>query len=103
MDQRQAVRKVEQFARAVRQYLPVCDVLLYGSYSNGRPRRYSDIDVAVVVDEYPGDLLGMKASLFRLRRDIDVRIEPLLLERRHDPSNFLEEIMRTGKLIASYP
>ena len=102
MDQRQAVRKVEQFAEAVRQHLPVCDVLLYGSYAKGRPGQHSDIDVAVVVDEYTGDLFGMKASLFRLRRGIDVRIEPLLLERKHDPANFLEEILRTGKLIASY-
>ena len=102
MDQRQAVRKVEQFAQAVRRHLPVCDVLLYGSYAKGRPRQYSDIDVAVVVDEYTGDLFGMKASLFRLRGGIDVRIEPLLLERKHDPANFLEEILRTGKLIASY-
>ena len=102
MDQRQAVRKVEQFAQAVRQHLPVCDVLLYGWYAKGRPRQYSDIDVAVVVDEYTGYLFGKKASLFRLRRGIDVRIEPLLLERKHDPANFSEEILRTGKLIASY-
>jgi uncharacterized protein len=102
MDQRRVIQKIEQFAQVVRQHLPVCDVLLYGSYVNGHPRRYSDIDVAVVVEEYTGDLFDMKARLFRLRRDIDVRIEPLLLERKHDPSNFLREIKRTGKLIASY-
>lgn len=102
MDQEQAIRKVKQFAAIVREHLPVCDVLLYGSYAKGRPRRYSDIDVAIVVDEYAGDLLGMKARLFRLRRRIDVRIEPLLVERKHDPARFLEEIARTGRLIASY-
>jgi uncharacterized protein len=102
MDQKQAIRKVKQFAELVRQHLPVCDVLLYGSYAQGRARRYSDIDVAVVIDEYRGDLFGMKAKLFRLRRDIDVRIEPLLLERKHDPANFLKQIEHTGKVIASY-
>jgi predicted nucleotidyltransferase len=102
MDQKQAVRKVKQFAEAVQRHLPICDVLLYGSYARGRPRRYSDIDVAVVVDEYVGDILAMKAQLFRLRRDIDVRIEPLLIERKHDPARFLNEIMRTGRLVASY-
>lgn len=102
MDQKQVVRKVKQFAEVVRQHLPVCDVLLYGSYAKGHPRRYSDIDVAIVVDEYPGDLLGMKARLFRLRRSIDVRIEPLLVERKHDPARFLNEIARTGRLIASF-
>ena len=44
----------------------------------------------------------MKARLFRLRRSIDVRIEPLLLERKHDPAHFLSEIKRTGKVIASF-
>jgi predicted nucleotidyltransferase len=102
MDQRQAIRKVRQFAEIVRRHLPVCDVLLYGSYAGGHPGRYSDIDVAVVVDEFTGDLFGMKARLFRLRRDIDVRIEPLLVERKHDPANFLQEIVRNGKLVASY-
>lgn len=102
MDQKQAVRRVKEFAEIVRQRLPICDIVLYGSYAKGRQRRYSDIDVAVVVDEYAGDLFDLKANLFRLRRKVDVRIEPLLLERKHDPSNFIEEVMRTGKLIASY-
>jgi predicted nucleotidyltransferase len=102
MDQKAVVRKVKSFAELVRPYLPVCDVFLYGSYAKGGAGRHSDIDVAVVVDEYSGDLLGMKARLFRLRREIDVRIEPLLLERKHDRAHFLEEIKRTGKVIASY-
>ncbi|MFB3894022.1 MAG: nucleotidyltransferase domain-containing protein [Phycisphaerae bacterium] len=83
----------------MRRHIPACEVFLYGSYARGRGRRYSDIDVAVVVDEYDGDLLEMKARLFRLRRDVDVRIEPLLLERKHDPAGFLDEIMRAGKVI----
>src|SRR5436309_3153231 len=92
MDQKQVIRKVKAFAELVRRHLPVCDIFLYGSYAQGRARRYSDIDVAVVVDHYSGDLLNMKAMLFRLRRQIDVRIEPLLLERKHDPGDFLVQI-----------
>jgi len=102
MDQKQVILKVRRFAELVRQHLPACDVFLYGSYARGRARRYSDIDVAVVVDEYTGNLLGMKAKLFRLRREIDVRIEPLLLERKHDPARFLEQIERTGRMITPY-
>lgn len=102
MDQEQAVRKVKQFAEEVRQHLPVCELWLYGSYAKGCQRRYSDIDVAVVVDEYKGDLWSMWAHLFSLGMDIDTRIEPLLLERKHDSANFLEEIQCSGQLIASY-
>lgn len=99
MDRRQVIQRVKQFADIVRRDLPDCEVLLYGSHARGRGRADSDIDVAVVVDEYAGDLLGMKARLFRLRRGVDLRIEPLLLERKHDPAGFLGEILRTGRAI----
>lgn len=102
MDQKQAIAKTKRFAELVRVHLPVCEVFLYGSYAKGRSRQYSDIDVAVVVDEFEGDLLEMKAKLFRLRREVDTRIEPLLLERKHDPAGFLDEITRTGRVVASY-
>lgn len=39
------------------------------------------------------------AKLFRLRREIDTRIEPALLEESNDKSGFLEEILKTGKVI----
>jgi uncharacterized protein len=102
MDQKQAIQRVKQFAKLVRDHLPECDVIMYGSYARNQARRYSDIDVAVIVDEYSGDLLDMKVSLFRLGRSVDVRIEPLLIERKHDPANFLREIVSTGKVIASF-
>jgi predicted nucleotidyltransferase len=102
MDQKQAAQKVKQFAERVHEFLPAFDAFLYGSRAKGINRTDSDIDVAIVVDEYFGDLFSMKAKLFRIRREIDVRIEPLLIERKHDPANFLSEIMSTGKAIASY-
>jgi hypothetical protein len=37
--------------------------------------------------------------LYRLTDDIDVRIEPVILEEKHDKSGFLAEILRTGEII----
>jgi hypothetical protein len=36
-----------------------------------------------------------------LRREIDARIEPVLLEEINDKSGFLEEILKTGEIIYS--
>ena len=40
-----------------------------------------------------------ESKLFRIRREIDLRIEPALLEEINDWSGFLEEIM--GEIICS--
>jgi len=42
-----------------------------------------------------------ESKLFRLRRNIDARIEPILLEEKNDKSGFLEEILKTGEIIYS--
>jgi hypothetical protein len=37
--------------------------------------------------------------LWRIRREVDDRIEPVLVEKNHDESGFLSEIMQTGVVI----
>ncbi|MCP5106830.1 MAG: nucleotidyltransferase domain-containing protein [bacterium] len=75
-------------------------VILFGSYCTGKAREYSDIDVAVVVDKIGGDCLESEAQLYKLRRGIDSRIEPVLIERgERDPAGFFEEILNTGEII----
>ena len=76
-------------------------IILYGSYAKGSASKHSDIDVAVVLDSNEEDLLTSEAKLFKLRRDIDVRIEPVLLDEKNDKSGFLEEITKTGEIIYS--
>jgi len=99
MDKTTAIRHVKQYADVVRQNFNVKKVILYGSYSRGSARKDSDIDVAVVLSRIDEDFLMAEAKLFRLRREIDTRIEPVLLEESNDKSGFLEEILKTGKVI----
>jgi predicted nucleotidyltransferase len=101
MDKETAVARVKQYAAVVRQNFPVKKVILYGSHAKGKARGHSDIDVAIVVRRVEGDLLLSNALLFKLRRDIDPMIEPVLLEEDNDPSGFLAEIMKTGEIIYS--
>ena len=101
MDQEPVINRVKQFADVVRQNFQVKKIILYGSYAKGSAGKHSDIDVAVVLDSNEEDLLTSKAKLFKLRRDIDVRIEPVLLDEKNDRSGFLEEITKTGEIIYS--
>lgn len=66
----------------------------------GTSSKISDIDLAVIIKgevEYEDELKAMK-----LRRNIDLRIEPLLfsLEDLQNSHPFLEEIMRKGIKVA---
>ena len=101
MDKATAIRRVKQYADLVRQNFNVRKIILYGSYSRDAARKDSDIDVAVVLDRVDDDFLVSEARLFRLRREIDARIEPVLLEESNDKSGFLEEILKTGEIIYS--
>ena len=99
MDKREVVEVVRQFADVIRDHFPVRQVILYGSYAQGNPREHSDIDVAVVIDNIEDDILTAEAKLFKLRRSIDLRIEPLLFEKGRDKSGFLEAIVKHGEVI----
>lgn len=102
MDKREVIDKVKKYADIVKHVFPVKMVILFGSYSRGTDREYSDIDVAIIVDKFPGGYLESRVKLFQLRRDIDLRIEPVLIDRdEKDPGGFLEEILNTGEII--YP
>ena len=74
-------------------------VVLYGSCARGGSSDYSDIDVAIIVDRVPDDVLAAETDLFRLRHSVDDRIEPVILESGDDRSGFLSEVMRTGEVV----
>lgn len=100
MDKAAAIDLARKYAELVRaSFPPVKKIVLYGSFAHGCQREHSDIDVAVVVDELQGDFLDTSSALYRLTDEVDVRIEPVILEEKHDRSGFLAEILRTGEII----
>lgn len=101
MDKSEVIERVKIFAERARQSLDVQQVILFGSYARGTATEHSDIDVAVVTGTPPADWLEASTNLFRLRRDIDLSIEPVLIDASHDRSGFVEEIRRTGELVYS--
>jgi len=99
MDKKEAVSLVEKFTSALLQDYNPLYVILYGSYARGTQSDCSDIDVAVIVNHIEGDFLDQEAGLYKIRRGIDPRIEPVLLESGYDPSGFLDSIKRDGRVI----
>ncbi len=100
-DKRTVLDEVREYAEVVRRSFPVTKVVLYGSHATGTARADSDIDVAVILRRVKGDYLDSAALLFKLARNIDLRIEPVLLEESSDRSGFLSEVLRTGKVVYS--
>ena len=76
-------------------------IILFGSYINGNPHEYSDIDIAVVFDGYNGDKLETLTHLVKLQKGLSINIEPHLLDEKNDKSGFLEHVKETGELIYS--
>lgn len=101
MDKTAALAIARRYSDRVRRRIPIRKIVLFGSQLRGAPREDSDIDIAVVVHGLREDFLDVAAELYRLRSDIDVRIEPVLLDEIRDRSGFLEEVMRTGEVVYS--
>ncbi len=90
---------INQYVEQICKNFSPCQIILFGSYAKGNATSDSDIDIAVIVDEIKGDYLNNTSLLYKLRRNVDDRIEPVLLESGSDPSGFLEEVRRTGQVI----
>ena len=69
---------------------------LFGSYANGSPKKDSDIDIALVVKKWEGNYQEAVVSVWRLRKNIDLRIEPHIIVPDEDYADFLLEIKKTG-------
>ena len=96
MDQTDAINKGIAYKQLLSGYFTFNQVYLFGSYAKGNFHENSDIDIAIVVDHVEGDYFTIQPLLFKLRRQIDSRIEPILIEREHDAAGFLDEIIKSG-------
>lgn len=96
MDKAEAISKVKEYSILLSKHLPFEHVYLFGSYAKNTNHADSDIDVAIVVKKIKGDFFAIQPLLWKLRRQIDDRIEPILIEKNNDLSGFLIEIQRNG-------
>jgi len=81
--------------------IKVWRLYLYGSYAKGVFNEESDIDLAVFLDKEDLDGFEEDVQLMKLRRKVDMRIEPHLFAKSdYDETNpYIKEIIESGERI----
>jgi len=102
MDKTNVIEIVRQYAELVNSVFEPKKIFLFGSYAKGNYKKYSDIDVAVVLEDFE-NVIDIQLELMKLRRKIDSRIEPHpFREQDFEQSNPLaSEILKYGQEILS--
>jgi predicted nucleotidyltransferase len=102
LTQETVIDTVRNYAREIEEHgVHLRQVILYGSFAKGTQHEWSDIDVALVADEFeglPGDLnscsrIGIKKPYIR----IESKTYPTEYFRKGDP--FIREIQKDGIVI----
>jgi len=96
MDREAAIIKVQKYAELVTSTYLTDKIILFGSYAKGNFTENSDIDVAVMLNSFTGDFLNVSTNLCKLTRNIDYRIEPVLIDINNDKSGFAHDILQYG-------
>jgi predicted nucleotidyltransferase len=99
LDKSTAREIASQYTDEVTKVLKPSAVVLFGSYVNGVPDEDSDIDIAVILNDFRGDWLETASLLCGLSWDISLDIETHLLDETQDRSGFVEHIIKTGEVI----
>ena len=99
MDKTEVVEKLKRYKGLLLKEMSFDKMILFGSYVKENHREDSDIDVAIIVDKIDGDFFSTRPMLWRIRREVDDRIEPIILETTNDKSGFLAEVIKNGILI----
>ncbi len=67
---------IEHYAEELRKEIHLEQLYLFGSYVSGTANSDSDINVLVVSSDFSDDIMENQMLLRRIRRKIDLRIEP---------------------------
>jgi len=88
-----------RYAEEVKNILKPDAIILFGSYVNGEPHEWSDIDIAVVINDFQGNWFETASMLCSLTRRVSIDIEPHLLDETCDKSGFVSHVIKTGEVI----
>ena len=93
--------KINDFVNEVKRNIQVKTIYLFGSFVNGRNSRYSDIDVAIVSDDFMGFKFEdrKKINPIILKINTNIEIHPFTSKEFEEKNPFVKEILKTGKRI----
>ena len=99
MDQKAVIKLLSEYKILLSRHFSLDQMFLYGSYASGKASEESDIDVVIILKEFNGNYFSVVPQIWKLRKEIDTRIEPHVFEKGKDKSGFLNEIIKTGIII----
>ena len=99
---------IDEFVRLLNEGIRVEAIILFGSYVNGKPHEWSDIDVAVISPDFEGQPLSERQStISRLTYKGPNQVTPTGYpsSEYHNPGphSFLREIIATGHVVYPEP
>ncbi len=99
---KEILNSINEFIKEIKKHYNVKAIILFGSYAKGTEREDSDIDIAVISDDFD-DIYDCMADLMGMTWDIDARIEPHPIK-TEDYDNidnpFVQEVIDTGIKVA---
>lgn len=96
------LNSINEFIEEIKKYYNVTAIILFGSYAKGTENENSDIDIAVISDDFD-DIYDCMAKLMGMTWDIDARIEPHPIKKKdfEEVSDyFIKEVIDTGIKVA---
>ena len=99
---KEIIDSINRFSKEIKKQYKVKEIILFGSYAKGTENKDSDIDIAVVSDDFDY-VFDCMAELMGMTWDIDARIEPhpITEEDYKNVSNpFVQEVIDTGIKVA---
>ena len=101
-----ALERVKAFAESIRsQHISLRKVILFGSYARDEQRPFSDIDVALVADEFTGfgfQDVGLIGAAIAQKPFVDIEPHTFSPEQFTDWNPFVQEIKRTGIVVGEW-
>lgn len=91
------IETAKQYLSLVPAHYGLKKAFVFGSYAQNKAGEHSDIDVALVLESMP-DFFSAQQVLMKLRRSVDLRIEPhpIKVEDFNRDNPFVVEIEATG-------
>ncbi len=92
---------LKKASEEITRQIPLDAVFLYGSYANGTPKYYSDVNLAVVSPEFGKDIINEAVKLMELYESTGLMVESRAYSsqelKESRPGTFLqEEVIKKG-------
>ncbi len=103
IDNKLIMEIVQKYVEKICENYKIEAIILFGSYAKGTNNENSDIDIAIITDDFKNDIFDEELNLMKLRRNIDTRIEPHLIrieDFKNAETPFIKEVIDTGIKVA---